>query len=492
MSERYNMSQSHKVMPIILAGGNGSRLWPASRPDFPKQFVKLDGDLSLFQKTLKRCNDAELFRAPIVVVGQGHKHLALKQMHEVGVTPAVVISEPVGRDTATAITLAALAAYDSSDTDQQIAVFPSDHEIGDVLPFLSSVTDAAIIARRSGLMITFGIKPTSPETKFGYIRKGAALYDYEGHTVGRFIEKPSREKAEIFMRSGNYFWNSGMFVFPLATFFAEMKNHAPKILQACERAMSSCVNDGLVVTPSRVPLQDLDNISIDYALMEHTGFSAVIPFRPTWSDMGTWDAIWHHAKRDEADNASFGDVELHDSSGSLGYSAGPLTTMVGVKDCVVVTTRDSVLVAHRSAAPQIKEMVNKLKAQKRSEVHSHPGEIRPWGSFAPLHNGPSHQVKIIEVDPGGQLSLQKHRHRAEHWIIVSGIATVTVDKVVKDLSPGDHAHIPLGAVHRLENFGKEPVEMIEVQTGDYFGEDDIIRLEDVYDREREPQRAETM
>lgn len=486
MSERYITSQSHKVLPIILAGGNGSRLWPASRPDFPKQFVKIDGELSLFQQSLKRCDDVELFRSPIVVVGHNHQHLAQSQMDEIGVTPAVVIAEPVGRDTAAAITLAALAAYDRSDSNQQIAVFPSDHKIGDKVSFLSSVTDAAIIARRSGLMITFGIKPTSPETGYGYIRKGASLVDYDGYTVGRFVEKPCAEKAGLYMRSGNYFWNSGMFVFPLATFFAEMKNHAPRILQTCERAMSSSISDGLVVTPSRVPLQDLDNLSIDYALMERTGFAAVIPFRSSWSDMGTWGAIWQHSEQDEAENASWGDVEMLNSSGSYGYSSGPLTTLVGVKDCVVVSTKDSVLVAHRSAAPQIKDMVKKLKADKRPEVQSHPGEIRPWGNFAPLHNGPTHQVKIIEVNPGGQLSLQKHRHRAEHWIIVAGIATVTVGQEVKNLGPGQHAHIPLGAVHRLENFGNEPVKMIEVQTGDYFGEDDIIRLEDVYNREREP------
>lgn len=489
MPKRFIKQQASKILPVILAGGCGSRLWPASRPDFPKQFVKVDGDHSLFQKCLLRCQDEELFQAPIVVVGEAHQHLANKQMQQIGVVPATIISEPVGRDTAAAITLAALAAYDADDNDKLIAVFPSDHQIENKTAFLASVQDAAIVARRSGLMITFGIEPTGPETGYGYIRKGASLVDYEGHMVGQFVEKPNKAKACKYLGSGNYLWNSGMFLFPLTTFFSEMSLHALDLFIGCERAMSASKSDGFVVTPDQRELQAIEKISIDYALMEHTGLAAVLPFQASWSDMGTWQSVWDQSDRDEEGNASMGDVEMLGAANSYGYSTGPLTTMVGVKDCVVISTKDSVLVAHRDAAPQIKDMVKRLKRRERSEAFAHPGEIRPWGNFAPLHNGPSHQVKIIEVDPGGQLSLQKHRHRAEHWIIVSGVATVTVDAVCKDLGPGEHAHIPLGAVHRLENFGKEPVKMIEVQTGDYFGEDDIIRLEDVYNREPEPRRA---
>ncbi|MCV6545888.1 MAG: mannose-1-phosphate guanylyltransferase/mannose-6-phosphate isomerase [Cohaesibacter sp.] len=489
MPKHFIKQRASKILPVILAGGSGSRLWPASRPDQPKQFIKLEDGLSLFQQSLMRCQDEELFQAPILVVGAAHVHLAQQQMSEIGVTPAAIICEPVSRDTAAAMTLAALAGFDTKQEEQLIAFFPSDHLIEEGTQFLSSIQDAAIIARRSGLMMTFGIAPNSPETGYGYIKKGASLVDYDAHMVGEFVEKPSKSLAQTYLASGQYFWNSGMFLFPSTTFFSELKSHAPDLLHACERAMSASKSDGLIVHPLAEALSPLAKLSIDYALMEKTGLVAVLPFGAHWSDLGNWHAIWDHAGQDEQQNASYGDVQLLETSNSYAYSTGPLTTLVGMKDCVVVSTADAVMVVDRKAAHKVKDLVGQLKQQQRPEVCAHPGELRPWGRFAPLHNGDKHQVKIIEVNPGGQLSLQKHRYRAEHWIIVAGIATVSVDETVKDLYPGEHVHIPLGAVHRLENFGDEPIQMIEVQTGSYFGEDDIIRLEDVYDREAEPAKA---
>lgn len=474
---------SSKITPVILAGGKGSRLWPASRPDQPKQFIKLQGGLSLFQRTLKRCQENDLFAAPIIVVGESHLHLAEKQVAEIDITPATMIVEPMGRDTAAAITFAALAAHHDELDNQIIAVFPSDHQIQNPQAMNKAMNQAASICARSGMLMTFGIVPEHASSSYGYIRYGASLVEDQGYLIDAFIEKPDHETAQSFLDAGNYLWNSGIFMYPLGSYLREMNMHGPEVIRGCETALENSHHDGVNLILQAEDVRKIPKISIDYLLMESTGFSAVVPVDPMWKDMGSWDSIWDISLQDSNGNGAYGDVALMDSHNCYAHSTGPLTTVVGLNDCMVVSTPDAVLVTAKNRAAQLKYLVDEMRLKKRPEVRSHPGEIRPWGRFAPLHQGATHQVKVIEVDPNGQLSLQKHQFRAEHWIVVKGKPTVTIGETVQHLSAGDHVHIPIGEVHRLENFEDDPVLLIEVQTGTYFGEDDIIRLEDIYNRQ---------
>ncbi len=472
-----------KITPVILAGGKGSRLWPASRPDHPKQFIKLQGGLSLFQRTLKRCENNELFAAPIIVVGQTHLHLAEKQLSEIDITPATIIVESIGRDTAAAITFAALAAHNDDLENQIIAIFPSDHQIQNPQVMEKAMSQAAMICSRSGMLMTFGIIPENASSNYGYIKYGAPLIEDQGYLIDAFIEKPDHATAQTFIEDGNYLWNSGIFMYPLSSFLREMTMHGPEVLAGCEKALANSKHDGMSLILQEQDLKNIPKISIDYLLMESTGFAAVVPVDPMWKDMGSWDSIWDVSLQDSQGNGAYGDVALMETHNCYAHSTGPMTAVVGVNDCIVISTPDAVLVTAKNHAAQLKYLVDEMRLKKRSEALHHPGEIRPWGRFAPLHQGASHQVKVIEVDPNGQLSLQKHQFRAEHWIVVKGSPTVTVGDNVQELSPGDHVHIPIGAVHRLENFHDDSVLLIEVQTGTYFGEDDIIRLEDIYNRQ---------
>ncbi|WP_350335324.1 mannose-1-phosphate guanylyltransferase/mannose-6-phosphate isomerase [Coralliovum pocilloporae] len=483
------VTQVPSVTPVILAGGDGSRLWPASRPDLPKQFIGLDGDRSLFQQTLLRCIQFEAFRAPIIVVGERHQHVVQRQIDELGLTPGALIVEPVGRDTTAAITMAAMAAAEDGQDNSLIAVFPSDHKITNEEAFRTVLSQAIVVAQRTGMLLTFGVKPTSPATGYGYIRQGAKLYEHQAHLVEDFVEKPNKALAEQYLAAGTYLWNSGMFLFPIDTFLAEMANYCQSTLVGVERALTGGHSDGYAIYPARDVFDEIEKRSIDYDLMEKTGLCAVMAFPSEWDDLGDWDAIWRTSRQDHSGNGTFGHVALKETRNSYIHTTGPLTSVIGMDNCIVVATPDAILVTEKSRASELKSMVQKLKRQERPEVCKHPGEIRPWGRFAPLHNGDAHQVKVIEVNPGGQLSLQKHRYRAEHWVVVSGQATVTIDDARITAGPGEHVHIPLGAVHRLENFSTSPVILIEIQTGTYFGEDDIIRLEDVYGREPEPEMA---
>ncbi|MBL4787253.1 MAG: mannose-1-phosphate guanylyltransferase/mannose-6-phosphate isomerase [Cohaesibacteraceae bacterium] len=482
----YVIKPSSKVVPVILAGGKGTRLWPASRPDRPKQFIPLKNGISLFEKSLRIIEDDELYAAPIIVVGKQHMQLAQELIHKSGVVPGAIICESKGRDTAAAISLAALAAEDTEDPDKLIAVFPSDHDISNYVYLNELISRASDVARRNDLLFTFGIQPSSPSSSFGYIKKGAPLYAGCGFIISEFVEKPDRETAQKYLASKKYLWNGGMFLFPISTFLREMNIYGPETIRCCKQALNVGIHDGLNVFPEEEIFEQAPKISIDYMLMEKTRHAAVIPFSSDWKDLGTWDAVWQMGPQDANGNTCVGDVGLQDANNNYVHSTGPLTTVVGIDDCIVISTPDAVLVTGKNQSGQLKKMVADLKSRNRQETISHPGEIRPWGNFAPLHNGKTHQVKVITVNAGGQLSLQKHRFRAEHWIVVSGTATVTVGRNTSELKSGEHAHIALGSVHRLENFGDEPVVLIEVQTGTYFGEDDIVRLEDAYLREPEP------
>lgn len=482
MSMQQSLQMKSHIVPVILAGGDGCRLWPLSRPDFPKPFIKIDGHLSQFQKSVQRCQDTELFQAPIIIAGAAHRPIVEMQLSELDVTPAAIIAEPVGRDTAAAIALASIISHNEKDLKKMILVMPSDQKMEPVEDFHKMVRTGLDHAVRTGLFVTFGIKPTRAATEYGYIRRGLTLHRGQAHLVETFVEKPNQALAYEYFESGEFLWNSGMFLFPLVTLRSELQRYCEPLLLACENAIKSGHTDGFVVTPDEEHLTRLPKISVDYALLEKTNFTAVVDCKVDWDDLGSWDAILSTASKDKEGNAIIGHGVMEECSNTLVHSQNKLTAVLGMEDCVIVTTEDCVLVSKADKAGELKTMVKQLTEDDVPQAKRYLGEVRPWGQFAPLHNGDGHQVKIIEVKPQGRLSLQKHSFRAEHWIVVAGMATVTVGNERYDLDAGQHVHIPKGAVHRLENFGDETVKLIEVQTGTYFGEDDIIRLEDVYGR----------
>ncbi|MEM8837114.1 MAG: mannose-1-phosphate guanylyltransferase/mannose-6-phosphate isomerase [Pseudomonadota bacterium] len=476
--------ETARIVPVILAGGSGVRLWPVSRPDCPKPFIKLDGALSLFQQTVKRCSEPELFECPIIVVGEGHRMLSEAQLTEIGVEPRAIIAEPCSRDTAAAIVIAAHYCSDFLRDSDLMAVFPSDQVIDDQDAFHAMVRSGRHTAQQVNRLVTFGITPTRAATEYGYIKRGRQLFGLPANKVASFIEKPIEDVAKAFLASGDYLWNSGMFLLPVRSFLRETAWLCPDLFLGTRNALSKAEIAGHIVRPNKQFFASVAKISIDYAVMELSSRVAVVPFECDWDDLGTWDAVAGKGEKDDRGNSTSGNVVGHENRNCHVHSRDRLTTVVGMEDCIVVSTKDAVLVTSKDRASELKACVQHMIDDQTPEVLKHPGEVRPWGRFAPLHNGHQHQVKMIEVNPGGRLSLQKHQYRAEHWIIVQGEATVTIDDEVQSLRAGGHVHIPLGAVHRLENFGSDPIVMIEVQTGTYFGEDDIIRLEDVYGRNR--------
>lgn len=480
---------SKKITPIILAGGAGTRLWPVSREETPKQFCRLLAGKSLFQATLSRISDQNIFSAPIIVTGAQYAGTAEQQLVESGVTPAAVICEPVGRDTAPAIAAALLASLSPTNA-QNYLVLPSDHAVEDKAALLAAVTAGSdLIGHDSAHLVTFGIKPSGPETGFGYIQAKPRELSAGAYPVSRFVEKPDEATAAKLLTEASTCWNAGIFLFNGQKMLAEMERYAPEILRAVEASLMGAQRSGPRLFPAMESFANAPKLSIDYAVMEHTSNAVVIPVDPGWSDLGSWGAMWEHGEQDVANNVLRGDVIAVNSSGSLVRSSGPMVAVAGVSDIVVVADKDAVLVTRRDDAQSVKSLVETMKTNERSEQKRHTGEDRPWGRFDSLDRGQNHQVKRIRVDPGGQLSLQYHHHRAEHWIVIAGMAQVTVGKQVMTLGPCEQVFIPQGEVHRLENPGDEPVELIEVQYGDYFGEDDIVRLEDVYGRERSPATA---
>ena len=468
-----------RIVPVLLSGGAGSRLWPLSRDLYPKQFLPLTSERSMVQETALRVVDPGRFTAPMVVCNQEHRFILVEQLRDVGVTPAEVIVEPAGRNTAPAIALAALRALEAAP-DALLLVLPTDHVVRGQNAFLDAVGVAAQAAER-GLLTTFGMSPTRPETGFGYILTGEPITS-EVSTIAAFVEKPDRVTAERMAADGRYLWNSGMFLLPARAYVEELERLQPDILSAARAALAGGSAADGVVTVDAEAFAQAPALSIDVAMMERTQRAAVVPAHFEWSDLGSWSSLWNHLEKDGDGNACRGDVMMQDSHGCVVHSEGMLTTVLGLDDVVVVVTDDAVLIAAKDRAQEVKELRNRLVQARRAEASSHRCVYRPWGHYRTLQMGERFQVKCITVRPGGLLSLQKHYHRAEHWVVVNGTALVTRDSEELLLRENESLYIQLGAVHRLANPGKVPLNLIEVQSGAYLGEDDIVRFEDTYGR----------
>lgn len=468
------------LYPVVLSGGSGTRLWPLSRQDRPKQFLALIGEHSLYQESILRAAGLPGVQAPITVCSEAHRFTVGEQLESIGVASGGILLEPAQRNTAPAIALAALHAL-QSDAEATLLVMPADHLIENEKDFHTAVTQAETLASE-GWLVTFGITPDHAETGYGYIRRGRSLDD-GGFQIDSFVEKPDRDAAERYVADGNYSWNSGMFLFRAQRYLDELTVHAPAIVDAARKAYEKAVTDLDFKRIDEESFAASPSDSIDYAVMEKTSRAAVVPVSCGWSDIGSWSSLWAVARRDDCGNRTDGDVIMVDTRDSLVHaSERRMVATVGIDDVVIIDTADATLVAHKDRVQDVKEVVDKLKDKGRSEHLSHRKVHRPWGSYDSIGMGQRFQVKHIVVKPGAALSLQKHHHRAEHWVVVSGVAEVTCDDRVFELRENESTYIPLGSVHRLRNRGTELVELIEVQSGSYLGEDDIVRLEDVYGR----------
>ena len=467
------------MIPVILAGGSGTRLWPLSRGLYPKQFLPLVEDCTMLQATVARVMEIPGIGSPVVICNDEHRFLVREQLAVIEVVPGAIILEPFGRNTAPAAAVAALQGL-VGDDDPILLLLPADHLIRDEEAFRAAVRVGEPLAAAGGL-VTFGIVPDQPETGYGYILKGESLGG--GFKVARFIEKPGLEVAREYVNSGDYLWNSGMFMFKASRLLAEMEAHASLILSACQEAFAHRQIDLDFTRLSEATFRDCPADSLDYAVMEKTAAAMVVPLVCGWSDLGSWGSLLAVTDRDESGNVIRGDVLVRDVNNSYLRAESRLVTAIGINDLIVVETADAVLVADRSRSQEVKEIVEQLRRQKRSEAKSHRRVFRPWGSYAGLARDSRYQVKQIVVKPGGQLSLQMHHHRAEHWVVVRGTAKVTIGEEEKILSENQSTYIPVGAKHRLENPGVIDLELIEIQTGSYLGEDDIVRFEDVYGRQ---------
>lgn len=474
------------LTPVLLSGGVGSRLWPVSRELHPKQFLPLAGELTMLQQTLQRTGKLES-SAPIVVCNEEHRFMVAEQLRQVGIAASGLILEPEGRNTAPAVALAAIREL-ARDPEAILLVLPADHLIQDVGAFADAVASALPLAQQGRLM-TFGVVPVAPETGYGYIRcggsLGADLYELEA-----FVEKPDSAVAQSYVDSGSYLWNSGMFLLRAGTYLEQLGEFQPEMLACCQRAMAAATTDLDFIRPQLEAFRACPADSIDYAVMEHTSLGGVVALDCGWSDVGAWSALWDVAERDGSGNVSHGDVILDNCSNSYFRSESRLVAATGVDNLVVVETADAILVADRNRVQDVKRIVNRLKADARPEVSLHSRVYRPWGSYESLVTAERFQVKRIIVNPGQTLSLQMHHHRAEHWIVVRGTAEVTCEDKVFMLGEDESTYIPLGHKHRLANPGRIPLELIEVQSGSYLGEDDIVRFEDVYGREKPVSTAE--
>ncbi|RPI14986.1 MAG: mannose-1-phosphate guanylyltransferase/mannose-6-phosphate isomerase [Lysobacterales bacterium] len=478
------------LVPVILSGGSGTRLWPLSRELFPKQLLPLVGEHTMLQQTVARVTGVADLGRPIVVCNESHRFMVAEQLRAAGTPAQAIVLEPVGRNTAPAVAVAALVALERAGAthpgavvpadDPVLLVLPADHVIRDVEAFRVAVA-AGRGAAEQGKLVTFGVVPDRPETGYGYIQRGQGGESV--HPVDRFVEKPDLSTAERYVASGEYYWNSGMFMFRARAYLGELGRHAPEILAACERAFAGATRD---LDFTRLPADvfaSCPSDSIDYAVMEKTASAVVVPLDAGWSDVGSWSALQDALPTDARGNVFSGDVITADTSGSYLHSTHRLIAAVGLRDHVVVETKDAVLVAPRDKVQDVKALVSELKAQGRYETTLHREVFRPWGSYDSIDQGDRFQVKRLVVKPGASMSLQLHHHRAEHWIVVSGTARITRGEETFLLGENESTFIPMGTRHRIENPGKVTLHIIEVQSGSYLGEDDIVRFEDVYGRD---------
>ena len=479
------MSPRPRIHPVILSGGSGTRLWPVSRQLYPKQLLPLIGEDSMLADTALRVGDPARFASPTVICNEEHRFLVAEELRTAGERTGQgggrIVLEPVGRNTAPAAAAAAVHLA-AQDPDALMLLLPSDHVIADVDAFVHAV-DRAVAAAREGWLVTFGMSPTRAETGYGYIRQGDMLDGLDGcRRVAEFVEKPDRATAERYLADGGYAWNSGMFLLPVHTLLAEMERLQPEALAAARGAVERAREDLDFLRLDTDAFQGAPSISIDNAVMEHTERTAVVPAEIGWSDVGSWASLWEIAEKDGDGNAVSGDVVTQDARNCVLRSDQHLLAAIGIEDLVVVAQDDAVLVVPRDRAQDVGAFAKRLNADGRSEAELHSRVYRPWGSYQGIDLGQRFQVKRLTVSPGSRLSLQSHRHRAEHWVVVEGVAEVTCDDEVFQLQPNQSTYIPLGAVHRLANPGTEPLHVIEVQSGEYLGEDDIERYEDVYGR----------
>ncbi|MFD1008705.1 mannose-1-phosphate guanylyltransferase/mannose-6-phosphate isomerase [Oceanisphaera ostreae] len=479
------------LFPVILAGGHGSRLWPLSRQQHPKQFLPLlTPHLSMLQATLTRLKGLEI-QTPLLICNEEHRFLAAEQVRQLPGSSAQIMLEPMGRNTAPALALAALYAEQQTactsvpdkieDTDAIILALPADHAITDVPAFQAAVI-AALPLAKAGKLVTFGITPTHGETGYGYLHRGAPIANTTGFEVAEFVEKPDQDTANHYVADGHYYWNSGIFMFKARRYLEELVHFQPQVLAACEAALAKSERDLDFIRLNSAAFATCPNISVDYGVMEHTTQAAMVPLAAGWSDVGSWSALAQQLTPDTQGNTLRGDVLTEQVSNSLIVAEHRLVAALGVQDVVIIETKDAVLVAHKDHEQDVKQLVAKLEAEGRQEHIVHRECHRPWGKFDAIDSGDRYQVKRITVNPGGRLSLQMHHHRAEHWVVVSGTARVTLGDQVRLVTENQSVYIPVGQLHALENPGKLPLELIEVQSGTYLGEDDIVRFEDHYGR----------
>jgi len=470
------------MIPVILSGGSGTRLWPLSRTHYPKQFLPLTSENTMLQETWLRLEGVPALSSPIAVCNEAHRFMVAEQLREIDVKPGAIILEPFGRNTAPAIALAALSAH----PDEVLLVLPSDHVILQASVFQESVKQAERLALQN-FLVTFGIVPTHPETGYGYIKRGAvAVMDDSAYPVAAFVEKPDLKTAQGYLESGDYLWNSGMFAFKAGVFLQELEKFNPQMLAICREAFNAAQRDvDFVRIPANI-FTPCPSDSVDYAVMEKTDKAMVIPLDAGWNDVGSWSALWEVTAKDDRGNAIRGDVLTVDTHDSFIHSENKLVAAIGIRDLVVVETDDAVMIAPKDRVQDVKLLVEQLKNDKRREADAHRKVYRPWGFYDEIDMGERHKTKRIVVKSGAKLSLQMHHHRAEHWVVVKGTALVTRGEEQVLVSENQSTFIPLGVTHRLENPGVIPLEMIEVQSGSYLGEDDIVRFSDHYGRQIKP------